>query len=47
MRIAVSLLICFLAYSQVSGMNRICVYNCVTGQKAITVSATSLCPLSI
>ena len=38
---------CFLSGEQSSGMNKICFYNCVSGTKAITVSAVSLCPLSI
>jgi len=38
---------CFLTGSRVSGMNRICYYNCVGGTRAITVSAASLCPMSL
>ena len=38
---------CFLSGEQTSGMNKICFYNCVSGTKAITVSAVSMCPLSI
>lgn len=38
---------CFLSGEQTSGMNKICFYSCVSGTKAITVSAVALCPLSI
>ena len=38
---------CFLKYSYVSGMNKICVYSCTSGERAATVSAVELCPLSI
>ena len=39
--------LCFNSGSQVSGMNRICFYNCVTGTVAITIGAVELCPMSI
>ena len=38
---------CFKSGEQTSGMNKICYYNCLGSTKAITISATSLCPLSI
>ena len=38
---------CFKTGEQTSGMNKICYYDCVGSSKAITISATSLCPLSI
>ena len=38
---------CFLSGERTSGMNKICYYNCVSGTKAITIGAVSLCPLSI
>lgn len=38
---------CFLSHSYVSGMNRICIYDCIDGQRAITIDATDLCPLSL
>jgi hypothetical protein len=38
---------CFKDGEQVSGMNKICYYNCAGSQAAITVSSVSLCPLSI
>lgn len=30
-----------------SGMNKICIYDCLGSDTAITIGATSLCPLSI
>jgi hypothetical protein len=38
---------CFFSYETTSGMNKICVYSCPTGDRAITVSAVSLCPISL
>ena len=38
---------CFFQYEQTSGMNKICFYDCLGSSYAITVSAVSLCPLSI
>ena len=38
---------CFLSGSRVSGLNRICYYECVSGTAAITISSVELCPLSI
>lgn len=38
---------CFLSGEQTSGLNKICYYNCVSGTRAITVNAVSLCPLSL
>jgi hypothetical protein len=38
---------CFRTGEQVSGMNKICYYNCLGSAAAITISAVSLCPLSI
>lgn len=38
---------CFKKSERVSGMNKICTYSCVSGDKAITIGSTSLCPLSI
>jgi hypothetical protein len=40
-------LMCFKTGEQVSGMNKICFYNCAGSDAAITVSAAQLCPLSI
>jgi len=38
---------CFLSGERVSGMNKICYYDCVSGTRAITIRSTSLCPLSL
>tara|TARA_B100000886_G_C20038462_1_gene332826 strand:- start:180 stop:323 length:144 start_codon:yes stop_codon:yes gene_type:complete len=38
---------CFFSHEETSGMNKICYYDCISGTKAINVSAVSLCPLSI
>lgn len=39
--------VCFKSGEQVSGMNKICYYDCLGSQTAITISAVSLCPLTI
>jgi len=44
MQVAVT---CFKSGEQVSGMNKICYYNCLGSQAAITIGAVELCPLSI
>ena len=38
---------CFLTGEQISGMNKICYYNCIGGTRAITISSVSLCPISL
>ncbi len=38
---------CFLKDERDAGMNRICLYSCVSGDAAITIKYTQLCPLSI
>ena len=38
---------CYLKYSYVSGMNRICMYDCLDGDRALTIGACDLCPLSL
>ena len=38
---------CFLKGERISGMNKICYYDCVDGERAITIGATELCPLSL
>lgn len=38
---------CFYSHERTSGMNKICYYDCVDGQRAITISAVELCPLSL
>ena len=40
-------LMCFSSGERVSGMNKICYYDCAGSTAAITVSSVSLCPLSI
>jgi hypothetical protein len=40
-------LVCFGAGEQVSGMNKICYYNCNGSAAAITISSVKLCPLTI
>ncbi len=40
-------LLCFKTGEQVSGMNKICYYNCGGSPAAITVKAFKLCPPSI
>ena len=38
---------CFLKGESTSGMNKICIYDCLGSDTAITVRAIDLCPLSI
>lgn len=38
---------CFFKGEQVSGMNKICYYDCLGSTAAITISSISLCPLNI
>jgi hypothetical protein len=38
---------CFATGEQTSGMNKICFYDCLGSQAAITISSVALCPLSI
>jgi len=38
---------CFFSHEKVRGLNKLCFYNCVSGQRSITISATSLCPLQL
>lgn len=44
LRVAVT---CFKKGEEVSGMNKICYYNCLGSDVAITIGAVSLCPLTI
>ena len=39
--------VCFYKREELSGMNKICYYDCLGSLTAITRSATSLCPLTI
>lgn len=40
-------LVCFGTGQQVSGINRICYYNCAGSGAAITISIAQVCPISI
>jgi hypothetical protein len=39
--------VCFKSGERMSGMNRICYYDCLGSTYAITVGVAELCPLSI
>jgi len=39
--------VCFKSGEQVTGMNKICYYDCMGSPVAITLSSVSLCPLTI
>lgn len=38
---------CFKSGEQISGMNKICYYDCLGSQVAINISSVSICPLTI
>ena len=38
---------CFKKGEYISGFNKICIYNCLGSDRAITIRSTQLCPLSI
>jgi len=38
---------CFKTGERTSGMNKICFYDCLGSEVAITISNIALCPLSI
>jgi len=40
-------LLCLKTGEKISGLNKICFYNCAGSEAAITVSSAELCPLSI
>ena len=40
-------IMCMFSYEQSSGFNKICYYDCLGSQAAITISNTSLCPQTI
>ena len=40
-------IMCFKTGERISGMNKICYYNCLGSEAAITISSIDLCPLSI
>lgn len=37
----------FFKYERISGMNKICYYDALGSEYAITISSVSLCPLTI
>jgi|TARA_B100001964_G_scaffold90578_1_gene101732 hypothetical protein len=39
--------VCFYDSDYISGMNKICYYDCMGSRAAITVRAVDICPLSI
>lgn len=39
--------LCFKSGENVSGMNKICFYNCLGSTVAITIGSIELCPLTI
>ncbi len=39
--------LCFKTGERVSGLNKICFYDCLGSAAAITISSISLCPLTI
>lgn len=43
----VAQIMCFLTGERISGMNKICFYDCAGSQAAITIKSYELCPLSI
>ena len=45
--VANSAVTCFKTGEQISGMNKICYYNCMGSTAAITISSVELCPLTI
>jgi hypothetical protein len=38
---------CFKSGEKESGLNKICYYNCPSGEAAITIKGYQLCPLNI
>ena len=40
-------IMCFKKDERISGMNKICYYNCLGSEAAITVASYELCPLTI
>ena len=38
---------CFKSGEYVSGLNKICIYDCMGSDTAITIGSTQLCPLTI
>lgn len=44
MQVAVA---CFLKGERISGFNKLCFYDCLGSEYAITIGSTSLCPLTV
>jgi hypothetical protein len=44
LRVAVT---CFKSGEKTSGFNKICFYDCLGSERAITIGSTQLCPLTI
>lgn len=40
-------IVCFKTGERISGMNKICYYDCLGSEAAITISSVDLCPLTI
>ena len=40
-------MMCFSAGEQQAGFNKICLYDCMGSQVAITINAIQMCPMSI
>lgn len=38
--------ICQITRESTAGMNKICTYKCLTGEKSMTIGSTQLCPLT-
>lgn len=39
--------VCFYKSDSVSGLNRICLYTCPSGNASITVKSSQICPIQI
>lgn len=38
---------CFLSGQYISGLNKICIYQCYDGERAITIKSYQMCPISL
>ena len=47
MMMAEAAVTCFKKTEYISGFNKICIYNCLGSDRAITIKSTQLCPLTI
>ncbi len=45
--VGIILLMCFFSWSYTSGLNKICIYECASGDKVITIKGWDLCPETI